>query len=64
MELGRAESMMGNGIKIKYDSDKLEKVHSISKMKSSKCKCSVLCLRMKKKKKKVNKEKAGKRDMQ
>lgn len=51
VELGRAESMMGNGIKIKYDSDKLEKVHSISKMKSSKCKCSVLCLRMKKKNK-------------
>lgn len=36
VELGRTESMMGNGIKIKYDSDKLEKVHSISKMKSSK----------------------------
>jgi len=41
-ELGRAESMMGNGIKIKYDFDKLEKVHSISKMKSSECKCSVM----------------------
>lgn len=38
VELGRAESMMGNGFKIKYDFDKLEKAHSISKMKSSKCK--------------------------
>jgi len=48
VELRRAESMMGNGFKIKYDFDKQEKVHSISKMKSSKCKCNVLCLRKKK----------------
>lgn len=51
VELGRAECMMGNGFKIKYDFDKLKKVHSISKMKSSKRKCNVLCLRQKKNKK-------------
>lgn len=40
--LGRAMSMMGNGFKIKYDFDTLQKVHGISKMKSSKSKCNVL----------------------
>lgn len=50
VEPGRDESMMGNEFKIKYNFDKLEKVHSISKMKSTKCKCKVLCLRTEKKK--------------
>lgn len=56
VELGKAEGTMGNRFQIKYDFDKLEKVHSISKMKFSKCKCDVLCLRQKKKRKKKSEQ--------
>lgn len=59
VELGRAEGTMGNRFKIKYDFDKLEKVYSISKMKSSKCKCDVLCLRQKRKENKSEQRKGG-----
>lgn len=59
VELGKAEGTMGNRFQIKYDFDKLEKVHSISKMKFSKCKCDVLCLRQKKKRKKKSEQRKG-----